>query len=159
MLSNLSRRLKKIVIINEDKKETAEDKLERIHQLAELKDMGCFLMFLVTVVWLIMVITVGIHPELYFIKTNSVGLLFLIAFGIIMILQFFAAILHRLETFFNRLANIPMTVDCTFVEEGTNYTKLVMVAEDVQEESAALKVIRKFLMVDKRTATKANIFT
>jgi len=51
-----------------------------------------------------------------------------------------------------------MTIDCTFVEEGTNYTKLVMVAEAAQEEPAALKLARKLLMVDRRTATKANIF-
>jgi len=104
-----------------------------------------------------MVLTVGLHQELTFLKSNSVGLLFLISFGIILIFQFLAAIIHRLETFFNAIANIPMGISCTFVEEGGKYAK-VATREEKGPESTAEKLTRRLLFVDKRTATRANLF-
>eukprot|EP01114_Cavostelium_apophysatum_P016560 TRINITY_DN473_c0_g1_i1.p1 TRINITY_DN473_c0_g1~~TRINITY_DN473_c0_g1_i1.p1 ORF type:complete len:1365 (+),score=470.87 TRINITY_DN473_c0_g1_i1:137-4231(+) len=168
MLSSLSRRLKNRVVAPEkgNEKDVAEEKLEKIRQLAALQQMCCFMLTLITVVWLILVITVGLHPELKVIGTNSVGLLFLMAFGLIQVLQFAGSIIHRLETMFNALANIPMSVDCAVVDEGSarrfeKMKQLRMNSENeptLQKEGVAAKVARKLLMVDKRTATKANLF-
>jgi hypothetical protein len=162
-LSALSRRLKNKVATPEkgNDKDVAAEKLERIRQLAALQQMCCFMLFLVTTIWLILVVTVGIHPELQFLNTNAVGLLFLISFGVIMIFQFLASILHRMETMFNALANIPMSSDCTFIERGNKYERVMMLKQQAEEpnqkEGVAAKVARKLLMVDKRTATKANL--
>jgi len=158
-LWTLSLRLKKKVEkeLKVDEKESAEEKLERIRQLASLTKMTSFLLFLVTVIWLIMVLTVGLHQELTFLKSNSVGLLFLISFGIILVFQFLAAIIHRLETFFNAIANIPMTFSCGFVEEGGRYAKVEQ-REERGPETTAEKLTRRLLFVDKRTATRANLF-
>jgi chitin synthase len=165
-LSSLSRRLKNKVQ-TEDKpneKDVAAEKLERIRQLAALQQMSCFMLFLVTSIWLILVVTFGIHPELNLIKTNAAGLMFLISFGIIQAFQFTASIFHRLETMLNALANIPMTVECNFVEEGKKYDRMVTLKQQEQElnagrEKIASKVARKLLMVDKRTSTKANLLS
>jgi len=167
LLSSLSRRLKAKVATPEkgNDKDVAAQKLEQIRSLAALQQMCCFMMFLCTFIWLILVVVVGIHPELNVIGTNAVGLMFLIAFGFITLLQFFAAILHRLETMFNALANIPMTFDFTMVDEGKKFEKMMALkqqqveGESTQRERVAAKVARKLLMVDKRTSTKANLFS
>jgi len=166
-LSSLSRRLKQKVATPEkgNDKEVAAQKLEQIRSLASLQQMSCFMLFLVSVIWLILVVVVSIHPELDFLSTNAVGILFLIAFGVISLLQFFASIAHRFETMFNALANIPMTADCSLVDRGQKYQRLMALkqqaetTEPVIRERVAAKVARKLLMVDKRTATKANLFT
>jgi len=64
---------------------------------------------------------------------------------------------------FNAMANIPMTMDCRMVDEGKKYDKMMMLkqqaeTEPVSREGVAAKVARKLLLVDKRTATKANLF-
>jgi len=165
-LSSLSRRLKNRVVVPEkgNDKDVAAEKLEKIRQLAGLQQIWCFGTTLLTVVWLILVVTVGLHKELKFLNTNSVGLLFLIAFGLIQVLQFCGSIVHRLETMFNALANIPMTVDCRMVDEG-KYERMKQLRQQSEnqdftpnKERVAAKVARKLLMVDKRTATKANLF-
>jgi len=164
-LSSLSRRLKSKVAAPEKgtDKEVAAQKLEQIRSLAGLQQMCCFMLFLCTSIWLVLVVVVGIHPELNVIGTNAVGLIFLISFGCITVLQFFAAILHRMETTFNALANIPMTFDCRMVDEGKKYERMMALkqqqdSEPQQRERVAAKVARKLLMVDKRTSTKANLF-
>jgi len=166
-LSTLSRRLKSKVMAADkasiSEKEVAAKKIEQIRSLAALQQMCCFLLFLVTIIWLILVVTVGLHAELYVISTNAVGLMFLIAFGLIQALQFLASIVHRLETMFNAMSNIPMSVDCRLVDEGRKYEKMMQLkqqaeTEGVPRERVAAKVARKLLMVDKRTATKANLF-
>jgi len=167
MLSSLSRRLKNRVVVPEkgNDKDVAAEKLEKIRQLAGLQQVWCFGTSLITIVWLILVVTVSLHPELNVLGSNSVGLMFLIAFGIIQVLQFCGSIVHRLETMLNALANIPMTVDCRMVDQGRKYERMKMLkiaelsesAEPAKERVAA-KVARKLLMVDKRTATKANLF-
>jgi len=164
-LSSLSRRLKHKVAAPEkgNEKDMAAKKIEGIRALAQLQQLSCFMLFLCSAIWLILVVTVAIHKELEFLNTNAVGLAFLIAFGIIMIFQVIASVLHRLETMFNALAQIPMSVDCTFVDEGRKYDKMMMLKqqaeiEPVSKEGVAAKVARKLLLVDKRTATKANLF-
>jgi len=164
-LSSLSRRLKGKVMTPEkgSEKDTAAKKLEQIRSLASLQQMACFMLVLVTVIWLILVVTVSLHQELVIIETNAVGILFLISFGIIMVFQFVASIFHRLETMFNAMANIPMSVDCKLVDEGRKYERMMQLKqqaenEGVPRERVAAKVARKLLMVDKRTATKANLF-
>jgi len=167
LLSALSRRLKAKVAQPEkgNDKDIAAQKLEQIRALAALQQISCFMLFLVTVIWLILVVVVSIHPELKFLKTNAVGILFLISFGLISIFQFFASIAHRLETMFNALAQIPMTADCALVDRGKKYERLMALkqqaetGEPVARERVAAKVARKLLMVDKRTATKANLFS
>jgi len=167
LLSSLSRRLKSKVAAPEkgNDKEVAQQKLEQIRSLAALQQMCCFMMLLCTFIWLILVVVVGIHPELNVIGTNAVGLMFLIAFGLITVLQFFAAILHRLETMFNALANVPMSFDFRMVDEGKKFEKMMALkqqqveGESSQREKVASKVARKLLMVDKRTSTKANLFS
>jgi len=168
LLSSLSRRLKAKVAAPEkgSEKDVAAQKLEQIRSLAELQQMCCFMLFLCTFIWLILIVVVGIHPELNVIGTNAVGILFLIAFGFMTVLQFFAAVLHRLETLFNALANIPMTFDFRMVDQGKKHEKMMALKQqqaegggEVQRERVAAKVARKLLMVDKRTSTKANLFS
>jgi len=164
-LSALSRRLRHRVAAPEKKEASvvAAEKLEQIRELAGLQQMTCFMLFLCTIIWLVLVLVVQQHPSLKVLSTNSVGVFFLIAFGIITALQFIASILHRLETFINALANVPMYFECDFVDEGQKIKRLKAMqeqseAEPVQREKVASKVARKLLMVDKRTATKANLF-
>jgi len=50
------------------------------------------------------------------------------------------------------------------IDEGNRYQRIMAKAqategEAVSRESVASKVARKLLMVDKRTATKANLFS
>jgi len=167
-LSSLSRRLKRKVATPEkgNDKDVAATKLEQIRSLAALQQMSCFMLTLVTVIWLILVVVVGIHVELNVLGSNSAGLAFLIAFGIIMAFQFVASIFHRIETMLNALANIPMNVECRMVDEGKAAKDRMMQLKQQElsnvavgpGEGVAAKVARKLLMVDKRTATKANLF-
>lgn len=164
-LSSLSRRLRHKVAAPEKAAPeiVAEQKLTQIRELAGLQQMTCFMLFLCTVIWLMLVLVVQNHPALKVLSTNSVGVLFLIAFGLITALQFVASICHRLETLINALANVPMTFECDFIDEGQKYRRLKAMqeqseAEPVARERVAAKVARKLLMVDKRTATKANLF-
>jgi len=164
-LSALSRRLRHRVAAPEkaSDKEVAAKKLIQIRELADLQKMTCFLLLLCTVIWLVLVVVVGLHPELNVLSTNSVGVFFLIAFGIITALQTVASVFHRLETLINALANVPMHFDCGFIDEGQKYKRLMALkeqseSEPVEREGVAAKVARKLLMVDKRTATKANLF-
>jgi len=163
-LSSLSRRLKRKVQVGEkkDDKEVASIKLEQIRSLASLQQMSCFMLALVTSIWLIFVLVVSMHSSLDVLGTNSAGLMFLIAFGVIMAFQFVASIFHRIETMLNALANIPMNMDCRMVDEGKakNDRMMQLKQQDMAPpgERVAAKVARKLLMVDKRTATKANLF-
>jgi len=158
-ISNLSKRLKKTVLqpAKKSSQVQAEEKLEQIRQLASLQQMTCFMLLLSTCIWLLLVVTVGLHKELQFLSSNIVGLAFLIAFGLVLVLQFIASIVHRFETAFNAVSNVPMTVDCTVVEDGEKKYQKMFVLPQTTEEGGVAKVARKLLLVDKRTATKANL--
>jgi len=165
-LSSLSRRLKRKVQVGEklSDKDVAANKLEQIRSLASLQQMSCFMLTLVTIIWLILVLVVSLHSELDVLGTNSAGLMFLIAFGVIMAFQFVASIFHRIETMLNALANIPMNMDCRMVDEGKAKNDRMMQLKQQEmvpqgQERVAAKVARKLLMVDKRTATKANLLS
>jgi len=166
-LSALSRRLRHRVATPEklNEKDAKEKKIEQIRELADLQKMVSFLFLLCTVIWLVLVLVVAIHENLQIAKNNSVGIIFLIAFGVITVLQFLAAIVHRIETLINALANVPMHFECDFIDEGqtARYRKIAALREAAEnepppKERVAAKVARKILMVDKRTATKANLF-
>jgi len=117
---------------------------------------------LISIIWLILVVTVTIHPELNIYGTASVLLIFLAAFAALQVIQFFASLVHRLVTLSNALANVPMTFNMSMTSGGKKYDqmKLKMEKEEpVAREGVATKMARKMLMVDKRTATQANLFS
>jgi len=164
-LASLSRRIRKRVPVPDEgtEKEIADKKKSMLESLKATQQMFSYMLFLITVVLLILVATFAIHPELSFFSTNAIALIFLLAYGINLILQIIALLLHRFETMFNSLAYIAMKSDCTFVDDGKKndrrrqqYEKQDVTVLNTKEGYGA-RVARRLLMVDKRAETKANL--
>jgi len=123
-------------IIAEQAAKEAED---RVEDLARLQKNSCLLTFTCTAVWLVLVSTLGLHPQLQIGETNAAGLSFLIAFGIVMIVQFVSMVFHRLQTFLTAIATIPVRFKCGLTSAPQGYESMTPLNTQVEEEEEEAK--------------------
>jgi len=63
--------------------------------------------FVVSVMYIVLVVTVSMHRTVQAYQSNFVGIFFLIAFGFVFVFNFVGLSLHRLETFLHEVAISP----------------------------------------------------
>jgi len=114
-LLNLAEEMKNAVVVSQQKS-GAKSEEEKLEEMRTLKNQSCILLLLISVLWIIIVFVVSLFKVLTVWKTNLAGLFFLGLFGIVLILQFFAMLLHNVTMGLVNIAKTPFfsLKDCRF---------------------------------------------
>ncbi|KAI8518014.1 hypothetical protein Bbelb_040310 [Branchiostoma belcheri] len=75
-------------------------------QLEELRNSWLIVLFVSNALWLTLILTLASQANLQVLDTNPLGLVFLVVFGFILIIQFLAMLVHRAWTVVHMLARI-----------------------------------------------------
>jgi len=132
---------------------------ERIEQLATLKSNICTILFIVSCVIILLVIALSINTQLDILATNAAGLLFLIAFSMVLVVQYFAMMFHRLSTLLTIVAFIPLHhVNCAIVDRGPDARKPVW-PEVGKKKNVGMQGFKRDLGIPERKVSMLKINT
>ncbi|XP_065196251.1 uncharacterized protein LOC135827718 isoform X2 [Sycon ciliatum] len=74
-------------------------------KLVELRNYSIMTVAIANVLWMVIIQTLAMHPELNVADTNPIGLLFLLVYGLVYATQFISMLVHRLITIMHMLAS------------------------------------------------------
>ena len=95
-------------------KPESNNKLDNVDELKQklkiLRNLSVLILFLLNVMWIVFLYTL-VFPQLskYNLPDRAFSLLFLFIFSIILLIQFFAMVIHRFKTLLHLLAGIRQT--------------------------------------------------
>ncbi|BFZ23575.1 hypothetical protein BsWGS_26614 [Bradybaena similaris] len=130
--------------------------------LVELRNSWLLILAVANTLWLILLTTLASKVDLNFLGSNPLGVVFLIVFGLVFLVQFLAMLVHRMATFCHFIARAPYTFNRPFLTTWSFKDKVDNEFEDPADAiahhqkrklvDAALKKAARF----KRKATSSN---
>ncbi|XP_013407366.1 uncharacterized protein LOC106171524 [Lingula anatina] len=98
-------KLRKKCLLPNSKAFGTEEELK--DKLVELRNFYLILFAVINALWLIFILLLANEKVLFVLGTNPLGLAFLVVFGIVLVIQFLAMIVHRIATWMHMIARAP----------------------------------------------------